>query len=59
MVSCQDRSEFDFNVKEPGREGAFQSDVVQYKNQIPPNPPFEKGGLGGIWMSHPSKATSL
>jgi hypothetical protein len=24
--------------------GAFQSDVVQYKNQIPPNPPFSKGG---------------
>jgi hypothetical protein len=24
--------------------GAFQSDVVQYKNQIHPNPPFSKGG---------------
>ncbi|MBV5322488.1 MAG: hypothetical protein JZU60_01480 [Ilumatobacteraceae bacterium] len=24
--------------------GAFQSDVAQYKNQIPPNPPFSKGG---------------
>ena len=24
--------------------GAIQSDVVQYKNQIPPNPPFSKGG---------------
>jgi hypothetical protein len=61
-------------------KGAFQSDVVQYKNQIPPNPlfqrggqiqrfaqigepfsfhPLKKGGLGGIWMLHPSKATSL
>jgi hypothetical protein len=25
-------------------KGAFQSDVVQYKNQIPPNPPLKKGG---------------
>jgi hypothetical protein len=30
--------------KMPALPGAFQSDVVQYKNQIPPSPPFSKGG---------------
>jgi hypothetical protein len=32
------------NAVIPAKAGAFQSDVEQYKNQIPPNPPFFKGG---------------
>jgi hypothetical protein len=32
------------NISLLDAKGAFQSDVVQYKNQIPPNPPFSKGG---------------
>jgi predicted PurR-regulated permease PerM len=31
-------------ARQPSVSGAFQSDVVQYKNQIPSNPPFFKGG---------------
>jgi hypothetical protein len=39
------------NAVIPAKAGAFRSDVVQYKNQIPPNPPFFMGGIIGKFFS--------
>jgi hypothetical protein len=44
IVTEGNRLDLMSNVVIPAKAGAFQSDVVQYKNQIPPNPPLKKGG---------------
>ena len=42
IVTEGNRLDLMSNVVIPAKAGAFQSDVVQYKNQIPPNPRLSK-----------------